>query len=127
MQRLDELITFVMGGSNRALLVRLRAEWVGSPCAWREAGSPSACCCSWAGPRPRRTERIAYFRLQCGRPAHDHLCPLTSEQSGRGSDMRMLRAALLVVLTLSLPMAAGAHSPGEVFRKVTPSVVVIHA
>ena len=41
--------------------------------------------------------------------------------------MRMLRAALLAVLTLSLPMAAEAQSPGDVFRKVTPSVVVIRA
>src|SRR5262252_3760100 len=41
--------------------------------------------------------------------------------------MRTLRAALLAVLTLSLPMVAEAQSPGDVFRKVTPSVVVIRA
>src|SRR5215467_9173490 len=41
--------------------------------------------------------------------------------------MRSLRAAFLVALTLCLPMTGEAQSPGEVFRKVTPSVVVIRA
>jgi serine protease Do len=41
--------------------------------------------------------------------------------------MRPMRTALLVVVTLSLPMAVEAQSPGDVFRKVTPSVVVIRA
>src|SRR5262249_17949089 len=50
-----------------------------------------------------------------------------SRRSGKGPDMRTLRAALLAVLTLSLPIAAEAQSPGDVFRKVTPSVVVIRA
>jgi len=41
--------------------------------------------------------------------------------------MRSVRAAFLVALTLCLPMTGEAQSPGEVFRKVTPSVVVIRA
>ena len=41
--------------------------------------------------------------------------------------MRAVRVALLVALTLCLPMTGEAQSPGEVFRKVTPSVVVIRA
>ncbi len=42
--------------------------------------------------------------------------------------MRMAQVLPLVMLILlSVPMAAGAQTPGEVFRKVTPSVVVIRA
>src|SRR5215467_3928978 len=42
--------------------------------------------------------------------------------------MRLARLLPLVMLTLlSIPMTAGAQTPGEVFRKVTPSVVVIRA
>src|SRR5499427_4719494 len=41
--------------------------------------------------------------------------------------MRSVRAAFLVALTLCLPVAGEAQTPGEVFRKVTPSVVVIRA
>ena len=46
----------------------------------------------------------------------------------KGLFMRKARVFPLVMLTLfSVPMAAGAQTPGEVFRKVTPSVVVIRA
>src|SRR5215813_9806472 len=46
----------------------------------------------------------------------------------KGLLMRMARVLPLVMLTfLSVPMAARAQTPGEVFRKVTPSVVVIRA
>src|SRR5499427_1931028 len=46
----------------------------------------------------------------------------------KGLFMRRARVLPLVMLTLfSVPMAAGAQTPGEVFRKVTPSVVVIRA
>src|SRR2546428_6765936 len=42
--------------------------------------------------------------------------------------MRTAPAILLVAaVLLSLPVAAAAQTPGEVFRKVTPSVVVIRA
>jgi serine protease Do len=42
--------------------------------------------------------------------------------------MQTARAIILVVSTLlSLPVVAAAQTPGEVFRKVTPSVVVIKA
>jgi serine protease Do len=42
--------------------------------------------------------------------------------------MRVARAMILVVLAIiSVPLAAAAQTPGEVFRKVTPSVVVIRA
>ena len=46
----------------------------------------------------------------------------------KGLFMRKARVLPLVMLTLfAVPMAAGAQTPGEVFRKVTPSVVVIRA
>src|SRR5215468_4248223 len=46
----------------------------------------------------------------------------------KGLFMRKARVLPVVMLTLfSVPMAAGAQTPGEVFRKVTPSVVVIRA
>src|SRR5260370_971053 len=49
----------------------------------------------------------------------------------RAPGLRDKRAApgvfFAAMLLLSLPAAAGAQSPGEVFRKVTPSVVVIRA
>ena len=42
--------------------------------------------------------------------------------------MRMARTACLgVMLIVSIPVVAAAQTPGEVFRKVTPSVVVIKA
>ena len=42
--------------------------------------------------------------------------------------MRTVVATVLTMLSLlSAPMTAGAQTPGEVFRKVTPSVVVIRA
>src|SRR5713101_5191053 len=46
----------------------------------------------------------------------------------RRIEMRMARTACLgVMLLLSLPVTGAAQTPGEVFRKVTPSVVVIKA
>ena len=46
----------------------------------------------------------------------------------KGTDTVRTRAAILVAsVLLSLPPAATAQTPGEVFRKVTPSVVVIKA
>jgi serine protease Do len=46
----------------------------------------------------------------------------------KGTGTRTARAILLVVLALlSVPAGAAAQTPGEVFRKVTPSVVVIRA
>jgi S1-C subfamily serine protease len=46
----------------------------------------------------------------------------------KGTPMRAARATILAALTvLSIPVAGAAQSPGEVFRKVTPSVVVIRA
>jgi serine protease Do len=46
----------------------------------------------------------------------------------KGTGMRTTRAILLVILALlSVPTRAAAQTPGEVFRKVTPSVVVIRA
>src|SRR5215470_11627369 len=46
----------------------------------------------------------------------------------KGLLMRTARVLALVMLTLlSIPIAVGAQTPGEVFRKVTPSVVVIRA
>src|SRR5260370_17424945 len=42
--------------------------------------------------------------------------------------MRRARGVFLAAMALlSVPAAAGAQSPGEIFRKVTPSVVVIRA
>jgi serine protease Do len=46
----------------------------------------------------------------------------------RGKNMRTTSVVFLIVSALlSLPAAATAQTPGEVFRKVTPSVVVIKA
>ena len=42
--------------------------------------------------------------------------------------MRTVRTAFLTILiAMSIPVAVGAQTVGEVFRKVTPSVVVIRA
>ena len=42
--------------------------------------------------------------------------------------MKISRAFMLAAVTvLSMPEAGAAQTPGEVFRKVTPSVVVIRA
>jgi S1-C subfamily serine protease len=53
---------------------------------------------------------------------------LVNHRIEKGTPMQAARAIILAALTiLSIPVAGAAQTPGEVFRKVTPSVVVIRA